>query len=36
MKQSGANYIEAQTLRKFFHVINLLEQKLEASKLIKN
>ena len=36
MKKSGANFIEMQTLRKFFHVINLLEHKIEVSKIIKS
>ena len=35
MKQCGAGFIEAQTLRKFFYTVNLLEQKLEVSKLLK-
>lgn len=34
IKSSGANCIEIGTLRKFFHAINLLEQRHEAFKLI--
>jgi len=34
MKLSGASYIEIKTLRKFFHVVSMLEQRKEAFKLL--
>ena len=34
MKLSGASFIEIETLRKFFHVVNMLEQRQEAFKLL--
>ena len=34
MKLSGASYIEIETLRKFFHVLSMLEQRKEAFELL--
>ena len=34
MKLSGASYIEIETLRKFFHVVSMLEQRKEAFELL--